>query len=81
MLEDLRSCDEIAQQLPAVESAIGNAKKALAHDHIDHGLKHVVRRGAQDAVDLVRAFKAIAKYLWIMSIRETSLPWQSGSIA
>ena len=32
MLEEERGCLDIAQQLQAVESAVGNAKKALVHD-------------------------------------------------
>ena len=63
MLEEGRPCEEIAQQLQAVESAIVNAKKTLVHDHIDHCLAHVVSQGAQDAEASVRAFKAITKYL------------------
>ncbi|WP_373419984.1 metal-sensing transcriptional repressor, partial [Herbaspirillum sp. RV1423] len=42
MLETERSCLEIAQQLQAVESAVGNAKKALVHDHIEHCLEHAI---------------------------------------
>lgn len=38
MIEDGRSCVDVAQQIQAVESAIRNAKKALIHDHIDHCL-------------------------------------------
>ena len=63
MLEDGRSCVDIAQQLQAVESAICNAKKTLVHDHIDHCLEHVVRQVAQGADESVREFKAITKYL------------------
>ena len=35
MLEDGRACLGVAQQLQAVESAIGNANKALVHEHIE----------------------------------------------
>jgi DNA-binding FrmR family transcriptional regulator len=63
MLEEGRGCLEIAQQLQAVESAVGNAKKALVHDHIDHCLEHAVREGTQSADDTIREFKAITKYL------------------
>ena len=63
MLEGERSCLDIAQQLQAVESAIGSAKKTLVHDHIDHCLEHAVREGAQSADDTIREFKAITKYL------------------
>lgn len=38
MIEAGRPCTEIAQQLHAVEKAIGNAKRTLIHDHMDHCL-------------------------------------------
>ena len=63
MLEEGRACLDIAQQLQAVESAVGNAKKTLVHDHIDHCLEHAVREGTQSADDTIREFKAITKYL------------------
>ena len=67
MLEEGRDCLEIAQQMQAVESAVGNAKKTLVHDHIDHCLEHAVEGvGARDAIS---QFKAITKYL-----RPTSIP-------
>ncbi len=63
MLEEGRDCLDIAQQLQAVEGAVGNAKKVLVHDHIDHCLDHAVRAGTQSADDTIREFKAITKYL------------------
>jgi hypothetical protein NreA len=61
MLERGRDCLEIAQQMQAVESAVGNAKKTLVHDHIDHCLEHAVEgAGAREAI---LEFKAITKYL------------------
>ncbi len=63
MLEEGRGCLDIAQQLQAVESAVGNAKKTLVHDHIDHCLEHAVREGTQSADHTIREFKAITKYL------------------
>lgn len=63
MLEEERGCLDIAQQLQAVESAVGNAKKTLVHDHIDHCLEHAVREGTQSADDTISQFKAITKYL------------------
>jgi len=39
MIEDGRSCLDLAQQLHAVESAIHEAKKTLIHDHLDHCLE------------------------------------------
>ncbi len=63
MLEEERGCLDIAQQLQAVENAVGNAKKNLVHDHIDRCLEHAVREGTQSADDTIREFKAITKYL------------------
>lgn len=63
MLEEDRGCLEIAQQLQAVEKAIGNAKKTLVHDHVDHCLEHSVRDGSLAADAAVREFKEITKYL------------------
>lgn len=63
MLEDGRGCLELAQQLQAVERAIGNARKALIHEHIDHCLEHMVQDGAVAAGDAVREFKEITKYV------------------
>lgn len=63
MLEDERSCLEIAQQLQAVESAVSKAKKTLVHDHIDHCLEHAAHSNKQISADTIREFKAITKYL------------------
>ncbi|WP_374554267.1 metal-sensing transcriptional repressor [Aquitalea pelogenes] len=63
MLEEGRSCLDIAQQLQAVESAVTNAKKILVHDHIEHCLEHVVLEGQQSADETLREFKEITKYL------------------
>jgi DNA-binding FrmR family transcriptional regulator len=59
MIEEGRSCADIAQQLSAVEGAIENAKKALICDHLGHGLKAAGVKGQV----LLRDFAAIAKYL------------------
>jgi DNA-binding FrmR family transcriptional regulator len=63
MIEDGRSCLDIAQQLQAVEKAIRQAKKTLIEDHLDHCLDTVV--GPMDAAQRreIDAFKTIAKYL------------------
>lgn len=63
MLEEGRGCLEIAQQLQAVEKAIGNAKKTLVHDHIDHCLENTVGESPHEADQAVREFKEITKYL------------------
>ncbi|HWA45172.1 MAG TPA: metal-sensing transcriptional repressor [Hypericibacter adhaerens] len=63
MIEADRGCLEIAQQLQAVESAIGNAKRLLVHDHIDNCIERAagpISRGTRSALE---EFKAIARYL------------------
>jgi DNA-binding FrmR family transcriptional regulator len=63
MLVQERSCMDIAQQLHAVEKAIGNAKKELIKDHIHHCLE-----GSSDAMprqvrELLKEFQGVTKYL------------------
>jgi uncharacterized protein len=63
MIEDGRPCLEIVQQLHAVEKAVGQAKKTLVHDHIDHCLDHAVGTNHRKGRGSVEEFKAISKYL------------------
>jgi DNA-binding FrmR family transcriptional regulator len=63
MMEAGRPCLELAQQLHAVEKAIGQAKKTLIQDHLDHCLEKVVGplpRAQRLSID---EFKEITKYL------------------
>lgn len=63
MMEEQRSCADLAQQLHAVEKAIAAAKKTLIHDHLDHCLDDAMKaRGARSA-QLVDEFRDITKYL------------------
>ncbi|MDQ6881363.1 MAG: metal-sensing transcriptional repressor, partial [Pseudomonadota bacterium] len=63
MIADGRPCLDIAQQLHAVERAIGAAKKALIHDHLDHCLAQAVRPSREKGVAAIDEFKVITKYL------------------
>ncbi len=63
MIEAGRPCLDIAQQLQAVESAIGQAKKTLIQDHLDHCLDEVASSLPREQREFVAAFKAIARYL------------------
>ena len=58
-----RPCLDIAQQLQAVESAIGQAKKTLIQDHLNHCLDEVAGPLPSEQREVIDAFKAIAKYL------------------
>lgn len=63
MIEQGRSCLDVAQQLHAVEKAIGEAKKTLIRDHLDHCLEETVGplpRAERRSID---EFKEITKYL------------------
>lgn len=59
MIEDGRSCLDVAQQLQAVEAAVSKAKKALIHDHIDHCLDGET----PEAASLLAEMRQLAKYL------------------
>jgi DNA-binding FrmR family transcriptional regulator len=63
MIETGRPCIEIAQQLQAVEKAIGQAKKTLIQDHLDHCLEDVVGPLPRDQRRSIDEFKLITKYL------------------
>ncbi|MGO9234728.1 MAG: metal-sensing transcriptional repressor [Methylocella sp.] len=59
MFEEGRPCADLAQQLHAVESAIGNAKRVLIHDHIEHCLDGP----GTNTKSALHELKQLAKYL------------------
>jgi DNA-binding FrmR family transcriptional regulator len=64
MIEAGRPCLELAQQLHAVEKAIGEAKRTLIHDHIEHCLDQVAGAVAtREAHGSIGESEAISKYL------------------
>src|SRR5215210_1336565 len=63
MFDEGRSCLDLAQQLHAVEKAVGEAKRTLIHDHVDHCLDTAANGTSKLAVGVVDEFKAISKYL------------------
>jgi DNA-binding FrmR family transcriptional regulator len=63
MIEAGRPCLELAQQLHAIEHAIGNAKRELIHDHMEHCLDENAASGSAASRAALREFKALAKYL------------------
>lgn len=63
MIEEQRSCLEIAQQLHAVEKAVRAAKKVLIHDHIDHCLDAMTGKPSKSDRASLDEFKDITKYL------------------
>lgn len=63
MIEAGRPCLDIAQQLHAVEKAIGQAKRVLVQDHLDHCLEDVLGPVARDQRRPIDEFKEITKYL------------------
>jgi hypothetical protein NreA len=62
MIEEGRDCLELGQQLHAVEKAIGNAKRELIHDHIEHCLGDGDSPGL-DARSTLAELKQLVKYL------------------
>lgn len=63
MIETGRPCLDLAQQLHAVEKAIGEAKKTLIRDHLDHCLDGVAGGLNRDQRSAIDEFKTITKYL------------------
>ena len=63
MFEEDRACLDLAQQLHAVEKAVGEAKKVLIHDHVDHCLDAAANGRGKSSRVAVSEFKAISKYL------------------
>lgn len=59
MIENGRSCVDIAMQLHAVERAITNAKRALIQDHLSHCISGDPAHGEHTMAE----FQAISKYL------------------
>jgi uncharacterized protein len=62
MIESGRPCADLAQQLHAVEKAIGNAKRELIQDHIDHCLEDAIGQGGKQAKAAMAEVKTITKY-------------------
>jgi uncharacterized protein len=63
MIEQGRSCLDIAQQLYAVEKAICQAKRALIQDHVDNCLEAVTEPLSREQRRSLADFKEITKYL------------------
>ncbi|HEY2462478.1 MAG TPA: metal-sensing transcriptional repressor [Steroidobacteraceae bacterium] len=63
MMESGRSCMDLAQQLHAVEKAIGNAKKELIKDHIHHCMEETSEALPREIRELIKEFQGVTKYL------------------
>jgi DNA-binding FrmR family transcriptional regulator len=63
MIEAGRPCLDLAQQLHAVEKAIGQAKKTLIQDHLDNCLEDAVGALPREQRRPIDEFKEITKYL------------------
>jgi DNA-binding FrmR family transcriptional regulator len=63
MLEAGRPCLDLAQQLHAVERAVGNAKKELIKDHITHCMEETSAALPREFKELIKEFQDFTKYL------------------
>ena len=63
MMAAERSCVDLAQQLHAVEKAVGNAKRELIHDHIEHCLADTVGEASKSAKAALKELQLLTKYL------------------
>jgi DNA-binding FrmR family transcriptional regulator len=63
MMQSGRPCMDLAQQLHAVEKAIGNAKKELIKNHIEHCMEETSGSVPREVKELMREFQGVTKYL------------------
>ena len=63
MIEAGRPCLDIAQQLHAVEKAVGEAKRTLIREHLDHCLEEAAGPLGRKQRQSMDEFKDITKYL------------------
>jgi DNA-binding FrmR family transcriptional regulator len=63
MMDQGRPCLDLAQQLHAVEKAIGQAKRTMIQDHLDHCLEDAVGPLPREQRRSIDEFKEITKYL------------------
>lgn len=63
MLEQGRTCLDVAQQLQAVEKAIQQAKKSLIQNHLDHCLEDLVGPLGVGQRQSMEEFREITRYL------------------
>jgi DNA-binding FrmR family transcriptional regulator len=63
MIEAGRPCLDLAQQLHAVEKAIGNAKKQLIKDHMNHCMEETSAAMPREFKALIKDFQVVTKYL------------------
>jgi len=63
MLQAGAPCMQLAQQLQAVEKAIGNAKKELIKDHLNHCMEETSEALPREVRELIKEFQGVTKYL------------------
>lgn len=63
MIEAGEACEDVAQQLQAVASALANAKRQYVTDHIEHCLDLEEGMTMRDIAGQVKALKSMTKYL------------------
>lgn len=63
MIEAGEPCENVAQQLQAVTSALATAKRQYVVDHIENCLDIQDGMAMRDVVGQVKELKAMAKYL------------------
>jgi uncharacterized protein len=56
-------CLDLAQQLHAVEKALGNAKKELIKDHISHCMEETSAALPKEFRALIKELQDVTKYL------------------
>tara|TARA_B100000378_G_C17734801_1_gene303690 strand:+ start:66 stop:257 length:192 start_codon:yes stop_codon:yes gene_type:complete len=63
MIQDEKSCMEVAQQLQAVTNAIVKAKQIYVQDHIEHCIQSAQGEDSNANSRKIKELKEITKYL------------------
>lgn len=63
MMDEGRSCSDLAQQLEAVESTLRKSKRMLVQDHLEHCIIDAIAAGEMRREDALKAFSSLTKYL------------------
>lgn len=63
MIEEGRDCLDLAQQLHAIEKAVGNAKRELIHAHISDCMDQALAKENISPADAISQLRSLTRYL------------------
>ncbi|EHH68881.1 metal-sensing transcriptional repressor [Gluconobacter morbifer] len=63
MMEDRQDCQQLVQQLQAVEGSIHKAKRLLIEEHVGHCILESLSHGDMDSEEAREKIASLVKYL------------------